>query len=728
MYGEDQNLMDLFVEDFATQLNLYNNALLELMRVPNSHVAYESLFRIFHSMKSIFLTIEQNEVGSFFHRIESVFRFLMKYEEPVVLRWDDFLVRLKVELEHYYQVIQTDRDLSFECSSFEISLCEIEKQVSLLNASLGVSEEIPPRQKLYEQLKMAELAYLEMIDTTIGIKGFAKLTDVFSKCKSLSAELKEQRLIDLFEGINRLVEDYQQREITMDHMAEGLIMETFDWASKLVDLKHTLKSEEERNLMVHIDMLQPQRLRYLNQITENQNITSAGTSQKLGEILVQQGKVKETEIDDVIHRQKEGQLALKLGEALLVENKVKIRDIATALQVQERNRFEPEPFTYIRIPEKKVDVLVDGMEELMILQAQLKEKLRKRWIESDLGTKLQMDRIDRLLILLQHQAASFRLTSLETTFKKIEIIGRNTAKELHKNLNFELIGTEIEANRSIVERLQSPIMHLVRNAIYHGIEDQKERELCGKGPIGNLKVSGFIDHNELAIQISDDGRGLDLGKIRKKAISYGLANENQKYPDWEIIDFIFEPGFSTNEAVDQISGRGLGLNIVESEIKALGGHIEIKNRPGYGVSFVLRVPLHTNQMEGTLVKIEEEQLMISSQDIVEILSGQEVKWGHDDVKTWITRENGERLTLIPIHEYLEIPFDKNRLETSKIIVLAHLGRKIALPITDWIDQRIIYMNPIEASLREDTVFQGVSVVNDHEFALILDTEKLFMLS
>lgn len=727
MNSDHQDLMSLFVEDFAVQLGLYENALLELVRIPNDPTAYESLFRIFHSMKSIFLTIEKADVGEFFHRIESIFRFLMKYKDPDSLKFEAFLVELKDALEQYYQEIQKDSDASFVCDQFESDLFEIEKIVSQMNASHNLSEEIPPRQKLYNQLKMAELAYLEMIDTAIGTIGFLKLKEVFDTCKLLSDEIEERRLAELFEGINRLIVDYEQRGIILDHMAEGLVMETFDWAAKLIDLKQHLNAEEERNLLVHIDMLQPQRLRYLKQISDSQNVTSAGTSQKLGEILVQQGKVKETEIEDVINRQKGGQLALKLGEALLVENKVKVRDIATALQVQEKNRLETEPFTYIRIPEKKVDVLVDGMEELMMLQSQLKEKLRKRWLESDLGTKLQMDRIDRLLIVLQHQAVSFRLSSLETTFKKVEIIGRNTAKELGKSVNFELTGTEIEANRSIVERLQSPIMHLVRNAIYHGIENPVERTHCGKTSTGNLKVSGSIENSELAIHISDDGKGLDLSKIREKAIVYGLAVKDQKYHDWEVIDFIFEPGFSTNEAVDHVSGRGLGMNIVESEIKSLGGHIEIQNRPGHGVSFVLKVPLHMNQMEATLVSIEDEQIIISTEDISQMYEGEEVIWGQDERGSWIRVPDGEKINLVKIHEHLEISIDESRLILSKILILNHAGRKIALPINQLIEQRMVYVNPIEESLRIDSIFQGVCVVNDHEFALIVDTEKLFRL-
>lgn len=729
MLRDEDSLFEIFIEDLLEQISYFDACILAMERNSLDLEAMNTLFRVFHSLKGLFFTMEYQSLGEYFHRLESYVQFRKENKQDLDQEFLDLVIDLRETLEAYIATLKSDHDRVFDLERYEASLGELEESSIRPKVSEGSSQAIqhivPPRQLLYEALKRTELIYLQMIDSERKVIDPKLLKDAFEDCLKLSAPLNERKLKDLFQSACRFLEYYVRKELRLDHLSEGLIMETFDWAMRLIDLTKPLNQEDERNLMVHLDMMQAQRIMYLQQLSEDSYSEPDRENQKLGEILVKQGVVNEAAIEAIISKQKTGGVSLKLGEALVSENMVRVKDIAGALQVQNQLRKQSDNYTFIRIPERKVDILVDGMEELMIMQTQLKEKLRKRWMEDDMGTKLQLDRIDRMLILLQHQAMSFRLQSLENTLKKVEIIGRSTAKDLGKDVCFQLEGTDIEVNRSIIERLQNPILHLVRNAIYHGIETPEVRESQGKSRMGQLKVTGQIDKSHLTINISDDGSGLDLGRILERAKSVGLAEPDRDYAPWEIIDFIFEPGFSTLEEAGTVSGRGLGMNIVETEIKALGGHIEIQNHPQDGVSFMLKVPLHAENLLGMLVSIGDEKLIVPSEYLVETVHGKAVEWVIMSGECDKVIIGGNSMPLIPIASLLEQQTSIEDFMSAEVMVLSYEGVKRALPIMKCYKEIGVFVNTLEDFKENRSIFQGVAVISEIEFALILDVPKLF---
>lgn len=205
----------------------------------------------------------------------------------------------------------------------------------------------------------------------------------------------------------------------------------------------------------------------------------------------------------------------------------------------------------------------------------------------------------------------------------------------------------------------------------------------------------------------------------------GIADGKKQYATWEIIDFIFEPGFSTLDETDTISGRGLGMNIVETEIKALGGHIEIQNRPSEGVAFMLKVPLHTQNLQGMLVGIIDEKLIVPTANIYDILNGNTVEWICNDQVCDKIVVDSETIDLIPIHSVLELSSDVQKNQEGELIILEYDGIKKALPISKIFKEVGVFVNPIHYSKDNKGIFQGVAVINDQEFALIVDVAKIF---
>ncbi len=722
---DDGALFAIFIEDLLEQLSYLDACLLNVERNGEDMEAINMLFRVFHSLKGLFYTMEYQELGDFFHRLEDEVQKQKNKNMPLKQNLIDLTIDLREYAGNCIFSLQNNHELEIDLKEYvqKMEIIELDESGDILDP-IELKKPIPPRQLLYESLKHTEIVYLQMIDSEKKIIDPQTLILPFESCLQIASKLADEHLKKLFQCAYNFLHYYVQLNAQLDHLAEGLIMETFDWAMKLMDVTKRLTPEDERKLMVHMDMMQAQRIIYLQQLSEDTFQSSETESRKLGEILVRQGKLKIGDIEAVIKRQKDSGTLLKLGEALVSENMVKVKDIANALEFQNQIRKETDTYTFIRIPEHKVDVLVEGMEELMIMQTQLKEKLKRRWLGDDLGAKLQLDRIDKMLILLQHQAISFRLQSLETTLKKVELIGRSAAKDLGKEIEFKLEGLEVEVNRSIIEHLQNPIMHLIRNAIYHGIEMPNVREKFGKPRRGLLQVQGEIDRNYLNITISDDGKGLDLTGILNKAVSLGVAESSRNYAEWEIIDFIFESSFTTLDQVDNISGRGLGMNIVETEIKALGGHIEIQNRPNFGVAFVLKIPLHMENFLGTLVSIGDEKIIVPSDYIVEIYQGNAVEWNIIGEACKKVTVGGEAIELIPIGSLLEQSIELDELMRSMIVVIEYRGIKKGLPVSMTYKEMGVVVSSLDEISNNLGIFQGVAVINEREFALILDVKKL----
>lgn len=718
-------LYELFVEDLSAQLTELMDNLVILTKEEENEEAAVRLLRVIHSLKGIFYTVEMKAQGDVFHVVEALFKVSGKKftDNPLIMR---LLYELHSELETFLAKISGAGFEIYELDGIKLKAEKLIDQLQkkeLQKKEVSQQEEIPPRQALYMALKSTELKYLELIDQKGKPEEIEALLEGLMNCSQYADDLGDKRLIELLDGTCHLITDYVQYQGVLDHIAEGLIVESLDFAAKLINIKQRLSEEEERELQVHIDMLQPQRLRYLRQITDEPLLPVNGQNQRLGEILISQGKIDEHILEHVMYKQKQNGNQ-KLGAALLESEHIKLKDLTSALTLQEKGKERLEPYTYVRVPEQKVDVLVDGMEELMILQSQLKEKLRRRWLESDVSTRSHLDQIDRMLIMLQHQANSFRMTTLEQTFKKAELVGRNTAKELMKDIHVTIDGANIEADRSIVERLQTPIMHLVRNAVYHGIERSSSRERLAKPRIGNLFINAWIDEEELSVEVNDDGQGLDLQRIVQQARLLGLAEQDKHYSEWEVMNFIFEPGFSTNTEVDAIAGRGIGMNIVESEIKGLGGHIEIQNRPQQGVSFVLKVPVHASQMEGILVRIDQEKFIIPMEDIVGLYKAEHASYSSDEPSVVVL--DGTAYPLSHFNDWIHsTAIDLSGDGGSQFVLISNGEERQAIWIDAYLMTMSVYVNHVNHQMNHGGLFKGVAVINEREFALILDVASVF---
>jgi two-component system chemotaxis sensor kinase CheA len=445
------------------------------------------------------------------------------------------------------------------------------------------------------------------------------------------------------------------------------------------------------------------------------------SSTKIGQILMQQGIDKDT-ISELLDKQGEYP-GLKLGQVAVKEKKAEARDIIQSLRAQEQTTRGSDG-GYTRVGTVKVDNLVDLIGELVIVQSQIEREVIKRFTSNDvLVTKLL--RAQKLSKDIQNISMSLRMVSLKSTFQKTYRIARDAIAELGKNVNLEFHGEDTEIDRAVTDRLLDPLLHLVKNAISHGIESEQDRIARRKPVQGQIKIKAYGKRGNVYIEISDDGQGINPDRIYQKAIEKQLIDPSKTYTDDELINFIFLPGFSTSDRVNNISGRGVGLDVVKTEISRIGGKVEIENKLGEGCTFILKIPINLAAINGTIVEIGGARYIIPTLYIQQIMKPEKEQWVSITGNKAMIRIRDEIIPVISIARIFEFP-EEEKIETSELMIILELEQKFkALPVRQVIDRREIVVKPLGSEFRNLNYVSGASILGDGLVSLILDIENLF---
>lgn len=446
---------------------------------------------------------------------------------------------------------------------------------------------------------------------------------------------------------------------------------------------------------------------------------------KLGEILIHQGLDSNT-VDDLLSKQDQYP-GLKLGQVAVKEKKAEPQKVIQSLRIQEKASSviaNESGAGYTRVPTFKIDNLVDMMGELLINQSLIEREASQRFDANDpfIGNLLRMEKITKDI---QNIAMSLRMVTLKSTFQKVNRIGRDAIAELGKNILLQFAGEDTEIDRGVTEKLLDPLLHLVKNSIAHGIEDEATRIANNKPAQGLVKVQAFSKRGTVYIEVSDDGKGLTLDKIYQKAKEKGLVDPSREYSEEEISHFIFLPGFSTADNVNNVSGRGVGLDVVKTEVSKVGGKVEINNRPGSGCSFILKIPINLAAINGTIVDIAGSNYIIPTHFIKQILRPDESQWISIQGKQTMIRVKEAVFPVIPIAKLLGRE-DLNPQDNEGLIVILELDQKFkALPVRSVIERREIVVKSLGSEFNQLAFLAGASILGDGKVSLIFDVENLF---
>lgn len=378
----------------------------------------------------------------------------------------------------------------------------------------------------------------------------------------------------------------------------------------------------------------------------------------------------------------------------------------------------------IRVGIDKVDSLINLVGELVITQSML----------SELGSDFDMDKLDRLangleqLVQntreLQESVMQIRMLPISYAFNRFPRMIRDLSAKTGKQIELKLSGENTELDKTVMEQISDPLVHLVRNAADHGIEMPEDRAAANKPETGTIYLDAYHKGGNIVVEIRDDGRGIDPQKILEKARERGLVSQDQSLSDNEIYELIFEPGFSTAEVVSDISGRGVGMDVVRRNINNLGGRIEIESDLGQGSVFRVHLPLTLAILDGQLVRIGDQIYVIPLVAIVESLQikGDLVNKVSGDMVLYRLRE--DNVPIIPVYQEFNIRADNTELEDALLVVVEGDGHKVGLLVDDLLAQQQVVIKSLETNYQRVEGISGATILGDGSVALILDIPGL----
>ncbi|MBW8753797.1 MAG: chemotaxis protein CheA [Sphingomonadales bacterium] len=371
----------------------------------------------------------------------------------------------------------------------------------------------------------------------------------------------------------------------------------------------------------------------------------------------------------------------------------------------------------IRVELDKLDRLVNLVGELVITQAMLAQRLS----EHGLTGSSELTSLENLTRELQESAMSIRAQPMKTVFNRVPRIIRELEADTGKRIRLQLDGEMTEVDKTVVERIGEPLTHLIRNAVDHGIESPEERLAAGKSEDGVLRVGAEQRSGRIVITVADDGRGIDRARVRAKAVERGIVAPDAILSDEEVDNLIFAPGFSTAEKVSNISGRGVGMDVVRRNVQALGGRIGVSSRFGSGASFTLSLPLTLAVLDGMIVKVGEQTFVVPLGNIVESLRAQPGQLSHLADDAAILDVRGVQLPVLQVGALLGIPAKADPDNTVMIVVDTDAGQAVIMVDTIE-DQRQVVVKSLEANYRAIPGVSGATILGDGRVALILDVE------
>lgn len=436
---------------------------------------------------------------------------------------------------------------------------------------------------------------------------------------------------------------------------------------------------------------------------------------RIGDILIERGDISAEDLRDAVAEQK------RLGEILVEKGKVTPSQVASALAEQEvvrKGREAPAVEATVRVSAGKLDRLVDLVGELVIAQARLARR-------ADTGGDPELlsisEEMERLTTELRDTALNIRMMPIGTTFSRFRRLVRDLSAELGKDVALVTEGAETELDKTVIERLGDPLVHLIRNSLDHGIEPPEEREREGKPRQGTVRLAARHAEANVVIEITDDGRGLDPEAIRAKAVERGLLAPDARPSDRELFDLVFEPGFSTAKAVSNVSGRGVGMDVVRRSIEALRGTVELESRPGEGTRVVIRLPLTLAIIEGLLVETGGSAFVVPL-DLVEEC----VELGRTE------RERARGRRFVEVRGHL-VPYVRLRdwfglagepPEREQIVIVDLDGTRFGLVADQVVGQHQTVIKTLGRVYRHVEGLSGATILGDGSVALILDPQKI----
>jgi len=693
-----ERLREAFKEEAYELLRELETALLELEKTPADAELISRVFRAMHTIKGSGSACEMTEIAAFTHDLETFFDMVRKGKIAVTKEIIDLTLMARDQIKSMFDAFYKG-GAADEARGREV-LALFKK---LTPASAAAPSDVAPA-PAHPQKE----APIQGKSVTYRIR-FKPAPDSFEQGSDPVVILNEIRELGPCQIIAHTedvpcLEDYRA---TRCYTYWDIILTTRLGRNAIEDAFIFVRDSSE----TRIDVIDEEGSAEFDSVAYK----------KMGEILLERGDITSDDLQKALQSMK------KIGEALVESGIVTPEKIESALAEQQHvremreQRQGFETISSIRVATEKLDSLVNLVGELVTVQARLTQTSQTHSIP---GLVSIAEEVERLTAELRDKTMSVRMLPIGSTFGNFRRLFRDLSRDLGKEVELATEGGETELDKTVIERLNDPLVHIIRNSLDHGLESPEARVAAGKSRKGQVRLSAIHSGAHVLIQISDDGKGLDREAIHAKAVEKGLADPNTDLSDSEIYSFIFTPGFSTAKKVTSVSGRGVGLDVVKRAIDALRGTIEIASEKGRGTTFTLKLPLTLAIIDGLLVMLEGQRYVIPLTYVKECveLTRQNREDGHGRN---IANVRGEIVPYINLRDQFSIV--DSAPEREQIVITESGGMRVGFVVDHVIGGHQTVIKNLGRYYHGIEGLSGATILGDGTVALILDVPRLVRL-
>lgn len=678
--------LEMFIEESKEHLQSLNDQLLELENNPNKMEVIHEIFRAAHTLKGMSGTMGFTKMQKLTHDMENVLSAIRNEEMKANSNLLDILFKCLDALETYIDsIINTGQEGQEEFQDI-IDALNLALQ-SGGDANIQVSEK--------SEVQLTEV--LQSSNNTVSFNEYEK--NVVQK--ALDEEL------NVYHIIIRL-----DQKCMLKAARAFIIFRTLEEYSDIVKTNPSVQEIEEEKFEFEFDVVV---------------VTKEETAAIQRDIL-NVAEVAEVEIHTIeeIDNVEKAQVIEQVQPEVSTPDSTSTSSQVSTNEVKGENKAKGSANKTVRVDIDRLDNLMNLVSELIIIKNRLEGIVEKSESNTETNQKFTepIEYLERVTTYLHDAVTKVRMVPLERVFNRFPRMIRDLARNLGKEIQLNITGEETELDRTVIDEIGDPLIHILRNSADHGLETIEARKAVGKPVKGTVNLSAYQDGNNVVIEVSDDGRGMDTVKIKNKAIEKGVITEamGANMTNEDIIELLFKPSFSTAEKITDVSGRGVGLDVVKTKIEALGGVIEVKSQLGVGTTFIIRLPLTLAIIQALMVNVGEEQYAIplNSIDIIHQIEKKDIQYIQ---KKEVYMYRNKVIPIVRLDKVLDVPNVEDKDQFT--IVIAKKGEKQAgLVVDSLIGQQEIVIKTLGKYLSGLKVIAGATILGDGDVALILDTNTL----
>ena len=681
--------MSMFLEESLENLQTLNESLLDLEQNPEDTDKVNEIFRVAHTIKGMAATMGFTELAELTHKMEDVLAEFRSGELKVTQKVVTVLFDCLDTLEKMVDNVQEGSDEKVEIDGIIKALEDIKNNGSS-NQKLENTKVDGNKNKIKENNVNGK------IDVTKSDLNF----DLNEYDISVIKQAKEK-------GFNSIEIKIRLSENTLLKSARAFLI-----VKDLEECGEILKSDPSTQDIENEEF--DFELRFVI-ITKSNVDEIISIVNGISEVVQVEASLIEFSNDEL----EEKEIEKKPEEKTVQSTISKVEDIRNTKKEEKKTTPKKEikkVHQSVRVDLERIDNLMNMVSELVIYRTRL-EQIVIDHKSQELNETLEQ--VGRTTSDLQDLVMKIRMLPLDTVFNRFPRMIRDISVELDKEINFVIEGADTELDRTVIDEIGEPLIHLLRNAADHGVESKEERIAAGKSPIGTVKLVAYQEGTKALIKVIDDGAGINVEKVKAKAEQRGINTDGMS--DSDIKNLIFAQGFSTNEVVTDISGRGVGMDVVKTKIAALGGTVDLISEEGKGSTFVIKLPLTLQIIQALLVKVGKETLAISLGFIDRVIDYKEEKIKKSNGKEVIIyRENV--IPLVRLNETLDIEASKT---DKKFVIIVNVGDKtIGLLVDSLMGQQEIVIKPLGKTLKNLDQYIGATILGNGLVTLILDIGAL----